>query len=181
MSIPRLGMMAAAGAFAAMITIGIGGGDPATSGHPLGTRQTLPAAGGTIAAYTVTGLSPSTDAVPARGRLYQATLTVEAERGTVTPMIGLFNARAAGGQIYPVLERTTAQGLSRDVVPQGSWSSGRIYFDVVGEAPDSVVCNNGMADLMVWDGASPGTTAPPPPLDRGIPRMVTPDTMTVSI
>jgi hypothetical protein len=35
-------------------------------------------------------------------------------------------------------------------VPQGSQSSGKIYFDVVGDVPNSVVYNDGVQDLMVW-------------------------------
>ena len=32
----------------------------------------------------------------------------------------------------------------------GGSSSGKIYFDVVGDVPNSVVYNDGVQDLMVW-------------------------------
>lgn len=171
MDIPGLGTLAAAGAVAAMIALG--NNDP-SSANPIGARQTLPDAGGTVAAYSVTALTPSVDPVPVRGRLYQATVTVEAQHGTVTPMVGCFNARTADGQSYPALDVTTAQGLSRDTVPQGRRATGRLYFDVVGQAPDTVVCNNGMADVLVWEATSPVTPAPPAPT-------APPDNGTVSI
>lgn len=60
---------------------------------------------------------------------------------------------------------------------QGQLSTGRIYFDVVGEVPDSVVVNNGMADLLMWIGAPSGDVAPQPQPPRypSILRMVTPE------
>jgi Domain of unknown function (DUF1942) len=58
-----------------------------------------------VSEYTVENLQPSNDAVnvPVTGRLYEATVTVDAEQGTVTPAIRFFNARADNGQNYRVL------------------------------------------------------------------------------
>lgn len=166
MDIGTLGMLAGAGALSAMIGLA---STHAPTGHPFGASHVLTGADGTVAAYTVTELAPSADFVPVSGRLFQATVTVQARRGAVTPMIALFNARAAGGQTYPALATTIAQGMTRDTVTTGQPATGRIYFDVVGETPDAVVCNNGMTDLMVWEGATPDNPAlPPPSPDAGI-------------
>ncbi|MCV7423443.1 DUF1942 domain-containing protein [Mycobacterium yunnanensis] len=90
--------------------------------------------------YTVQGLRPSTDAVFHNGRLYEATVTSD---GGV-PLAALFNARAESGQSYRII---------------GGGIPGKIYFDVVGDTPNSVVYNDGVQDLMVWvstNGANQG-------------------------
>ncbi len=153
-------------------------------GRPFGVIETLTQADGSVASYTVTRLGPSIDPVrhPVTGRLFEATVTVEATRGSVTPAVSLFYARAAGGLTYRVMaDATTAHGLSREPLRQGERATGRIYFDVVGDTPNSVVCNNGMADLMVWVGRSETTPAPPPapPRNPTIPVMLAPDTAVV--
>ncbi|WP_142389935.1 DUF1942 domain-containing protein, partial [Mycobacterium sp. shizuoka-1] len=62
-----------------------------------------------------------------------------------------FNARAAGGANYPVLwQAATPQGISGATLQQGDTSWGKLYFDVTGPAPTSVVYNNGVEDLLVW-------------------------------
>lgn len=148
--------------------------DTAPSGHPFGVTETLTQADGTAATYTVTNLGPSIDPVPVSGRLFEATVTVQAVTGNVTPVVPLFNARAAGGLTYPVLaEATTAAGLSRGPLKPGERATGRIYFDVSADTPNSVVCNNGMGILMEWVGTSATTPQPPPaaPRSPGIPTM----------
>jgi len=99
----------------------------------------------------VSGLSPSSDAIPypVSGRLYEATVTVDALGGWVSPLIPLFNARAESGQNYRVLANAP-EGLSGAAVPPGGSSTGKIYFDVVGDEPNSVVYNDGVQDLLVW-------------------------------
>ena len=85
--------------------------------------------------YTVQGLRPSSDAVFHNGRLYEANVTND---GGV-PIAALFNARAESGQNYRII---------------GGGIPGKIYFDVVGDTPNSVVYNDGVQDLMVWVSTS---------------------------
>jgi hypothetical protein len=117
-----------------------------------GATQSLNA-GPMVAAYTVSGLRPSGDAVnvPVAGRLWEATTTVDAAQGTVTPTIPFFNARSDNGQNYRVLFQAAApQGLNGSPLPQGATSTGKIYFDVTGPAPTSVVYNDGVQDRLIW-------------------------------
>ena len=87
--------------------------------------------------YTVTGLSPSSDAVPHSGQLYEATVTVD---GGGIPIAPAFNARAESGANYRYI---------------GGGAPGKLYFDVVGDAPNSVVYNDGVQDLLVWISGQP--------------------------
>jgi hypothetical protein len=105
--------------------------------------------GAPMIGYTVDGLMPSTDAVPHNGRLYEATVTVDALGGWAAPLIPLFNARAQSGQTYRVIEDAPG-GLSGAAVPPGVSTTGKLYFDVVGDDPNSVVYNDGVQDLLVW-------------------------------
>ncbi|MDT5017173.1 MAG: hypothetical protein QOD39_3333, partial [Mycobacterium sp.] len=92
--------------------------------------------------YTVTGLHPSAAAVPAAGHLWEATVTVDALWGWVTPLIPMFNARAENGQNYRVIDAvSTPDGLSGAALPPGGTATGKLYFDVVGAEPNSVVYN----------------------------------------
>ena len=173
-------------AVAASAVIALTGAPLATSAtvQPFGTRQVLADPGGMMAAaYTVTGLAPSSDTIPYRvmGRLYEATVTVEAERGTVMPVIPPFQARSASGQVYPELSGVpTALGLSPMSLAQGQRNSGKLYFDVTGETPNSVAYTNGMMDMMLWVGspvagapalAAPMPAAPPPPAAPMVPMV----------
>ena len=94
--------------------------------------------------YTVMGLSPNSDAVPHNGQLYAATVTVEGLGGWATPLVPLFNARAESGQNYRVI------GGDIPPAPPGGPTTGTLYFDVVGDPPNSVVYNDGVQDLLVW-------------------------------
>jgi hypothetical protein len=67
--------------------------------------------------------------------LYEADVTSD---GGV-PMAALFNARAESGQNYRII---------------GGGIPGKIYFDVVGDTPNSVVYNDGAQDLLVWVSTS---------------------------
>ena len=129
---------------------------------PFGQQETLNdyGTGAPMIGYTVTGLSPSSDAVPHNGQLYAATVTVEGLGGWATPLVPLFNARAESGQNYRVI--TDAPGGPAAAPPGGS-TTGTLYFDVVGDAPNSVVYNDGTQDLLVWvatNGAGMGSGAP---------------------
>lgn len=99
-------------------------------------------------------LKPSTDRIlnaPLVGRLWEISVTVKAVQGTVTPVIPFFNARAGDGHNYLVLfQAFTPEGVSGATLAQGGQSTGKIYFDVTGDAPTSVVYNNGVQDLLTW-------------------------------
>ena len=157
-----------AGAVAATaIGVGVAAGTvaPASAANNIktfGQQETLNdyVTGAPMIGYTVTGLSPSSDAVFHNGELYAATVTVEGLGGWATPLIPLFNARAESGQNYRVI------GGGVDSAPPGGQSTGTIYFDVVGDAPNSVVYNDGTQDLLVW---VPGASAEAAPAESPVP------------
>ena len=98
-------------------------------------------------------LKPSSDVIPypVRGRLFEATMKVDAPGGWATPMIPLLNARAENSQIYPPCRRLdTAEPLGRSGPPPGGSSTGKLYFDIVGADPNSVVYNDGIRDVLAW-------------------------------
>ena len=105
--------------------------------------------------YTVKNLRPSRDPVPypVAGRLYEANVTTNAVVGTVFPQIGNFVARTPGGADYRVLSNVST--LSGGPLGQGDMASGKLYFDVVGENPDSVIYNADTQDLLGWVGLQP--------------------------
>ena len=108
--------------------------------------------GNAMITYTVQGLRPSSDAIPHNGRLYESMVTND---GGV-PLAALFNARAEGGANYRVLANA-----GPEPVPPGGSSTGKLYFDVVGDEPNSVVYNDGVQDLLVWvPGPPEGGTRP---------------------
>ncbi len=110
--------------------------------------------GQVVLGWTVTDLKSSADTVPGypvAGQLWEATATVKAISGTVTPAISQFNARTANGVNYRVLWQAAApNGISGATIPEGQQSTGKIYFDVTGPSPTMVAMNNGMEDLLVW-------------------------------
>jgi Domain of unknown function (DUF1942) len=116
-----------------------------------GVQETINdyATGAPLIGYTVQNLSPSSDPVPHNGQLYEATMTVDAINGWQMPMIGLFNARAENSQLYRLIPNApgTISGAS---VPPGGSTTGKLYFDVVGAVPNSVVYNDGIRDILVW-------------------------------
>jgi hypothetical protein len=151
----------------AALAIGMGAATvvPASAANnikPFGQQETLNdyVTGAPMIGYTVTGLSQSSDAVPHNGQLYAATVTVEGLGGWATPLVPLFNARAESGQNYRVI--ANAPGGPAAAPPGGS-TTGKLYFDVVGDTPNSVVYNDGSQDLLVWvatNGAGMGSGAP---------------------
>jgi hypothetical protein len=122
---------------------GIGGAATASASAtpaPFGTSQKL-MDGVSVSEFTVDNLQRSNDMVnvPINGQLYEATTTVDAVQGPVTPAIPFFNARADNGQNYRVLfQAPAAEGLSGMTLTQGKESTGKIYFDVTGAAPTTV-------------------------------------------
>jgi hypothetical protein len=118
-----------------------------------GTTVPLQADNGVVIDYTVTDLKPSTDAVEAFrvGHLWEATLTVTAVRGTATPLLVFFNARARSGRQYRILfQAYAADAISPAAIPEGATSTGKIYFDCNGSPPVLVVYNDGAQDLLTW-------------------------------
>lgn len=124
-------------------------------------QQAKLANGDVVQAWTVTGLKPSTDEIPyaPQGTLWEATATNEALQGSVQPIVSNLNARAADGQTYRVLFGVaTPQGVNPSALAEGQKTSGKVYFDVTGAAPDSVVYNSGGQDLLVWKPAPPAAS-----------------------
>jgi hypothetical protein len=97
--------------------------------------------------YAVGKLKPSSDPVPHSGKLYAAKLVVDGFGGSFPPFIERFGARAQSGDFYPSI--------------WGASNNGKLYFDVVGDIPNSVVFNDGTRDLLAWVPGSPGSTAAP--------------------
>ena len=126
---------------ATAITLSFGAVTAAPAGaanliKPFGQPESLKDVyGNPMITYTVQRLRPSSDAVFHNGRLYEANVTND---GGV-PIAALFNARAESGQNYRII---------------GGGIPGKIYFDVVGDTPNSVVYNDGVQDLMVWVSTS---------------------------
>ena len=104
--------------------------------------------------WKVSDLKSSTDAVPGypvAGQLWEATATVNAIGGPVTPAISQFNARTSDGVTYRVLWQASGPNtISGATIPQGQQATGKIYFDVTGPPPTTVAMNNGMEDLLIW-------------------------------
>ena len=96
-------------------------------------------------AYTVKNLAPSSDPVPHNGRLYAARLFVDGFGGNTNPMIERFGARTESGIFYPAIP--------------GASNLGKLYFDVVGPVPNSVVWNDGIRDVLAWIPGDPVTEA----------------------
>lgn len=131
----------------------------ASAGYPitgtLGQQLTMTdSVGQVVLSWTVSDLKPSSDVMPGysvAGQLWEATATVNADRGTVTPAISQFNAVAPNQAAYRVLWQVASPtNISGATIPQGAQASGKIHFDVTGPPPTVVTMNNGMEDLMVW-------------------------------
>jgi hypothetical protein len=118
----------------------------------LGTTEQL-VDGPLVTAYTVSNLEPSNVDVfhlGPPGQIWQADVTATANSGTVTPLVLDFNARSADGTNYRVIEEATPDGLSPAPIVQGAQSVGKIYFNVTGTPPNSVVYNDGVEDVLIW-------------------------------
>ncbi|WP_159228590.1 MPT63 family protein [Mycolicibacterium vanbaalenii] len=114
--------------------------------------------GDVVQHWTVTGLKPSTDTIPYQptGTLWEATATDEAISGSAIPIVANLNARAENGDTYRVLFGVaTSQGVNPATLAPGETTTGKVYFDVTGEQPDSVAYNAGGQDLLVWVEAPP--------------------------
>jgi Domain of unknown function (DUF1942) len=147
-------------AIVGMATIAVTSAPIATSAYPitgkLGSELTMTdSVGQVVLGWKVSDLKSSTDTIPGypvAGQVWEATATVTAIRGTVTPAISQFNARTANGINYRVLWQAAApNAISGATIPEGQQATGKIYFDVTGPPPTTVVMNNGMEDLLVWE------------------------------
>jgi hypothetical protein len=114
--------------------------------------------GNVIQGWTIADLRPSSDAIPypVAGTLWEATATDEAIQGSATPIVSNLNARARSGETYRVLFGVaTPQGVNPATIGQGEKTTGKVYFDVTGDAPDAVVYSAGGQDLLAWAQAAP--------------------------
>jgi hypothetical protein len=140
--------IAAASIFAAATAVAA----PPTMGG-FGTSEQL-VDGPLITNYTVSNLQPANVTIPGytpQGQLYQANVTAQANSGAVTPVVADFNARAASGQQYRVIDTVPVpNGLSPAPILQGNQSTGTLYFDVTGAQPNQVVYNDGTQDVLLW-------------------------------
>lgn len=143
-AIAAIGLIAAPTASAAYVTIG-----------KFGIWEQLGCCGGTVTAWKVEDLKPSAYTVPdypLHGHLWQATASVRAVRGTVTPLIPDLSARADNGQNYQVIwQAFTPETISGKTLAQGRESTGLLLFDVTGAPPTWVAYNNLIQDLIVWE------------------------------
>jgi Domain of unknown function (DUF1942) len=123
--------------------------------------------GSLVTAYTVSNLEPSNVAIPGytpKGTLYQADITATSDSGTVIPMVRDFSARGPNGQTYKVIDKVEVpNGLNPAPIPQGSTSTGTLYFDVTGAPPNGVVYNDGLQDILIWTSNIPAASAPGTP------------------
>ncbi len=122
--------------------------------HRFGAVQQLSDAGGGTQEWVVTALKKSAAVLPGyspAGQLWEASATVRAARGTITPLIPNLAAHARGAH-YPVLWQVgTAEGLPGVTLDEGQTSSGTLYFDITGPDPMAVVYGNGgSSPAMMW-------------------------------
>jgi uncharacterized protein DUF1942 len=152
-------MIVTALATAIMATIGTSDAPIASAAYPtvgkLGSELTMTdTVGQVVLSWKVGDLKPSTDMLPGypvAGKLWEATATVKAISGSVTPAISQFNAVAPNQAAYRVLWQVASPAnISGATMPEGAQATGKIYFDVTGPPPTTVTMNNGMEDLMIW-------------------------------
>ena len=127
---------------------------------PIGGQAEL-VNGAVVQSWTVLELQPSPDFIPyqVQGTLWEAIVTDEAVQGSATPIVSDFNARAADGVNYRALfEVPTALGVNPATLAQGQEVGGKIYFDVTGADPSSVVYNSLGQDRIMWQQPAAATT-----------------------
>ncbi len=149
----------AARAAAALTALAIATAPSASAAYPivgrLGTELTMTdTVGQVVLSWRVSNLQPSSDVMPGypvAGKVWEATATLRAIRGSVTPAISQFNAVAPDQAAYRVLWQVASPtNISGATIPQGAQSSGKIHFDVTGPPPTTITMNNGMQDLLIW-------------------------------
>ncbi|ANO02461.1 MULTISPECIES: DUF1942 domain-containing protein [Mycobacteriaceae] len=148
-------MLMSAAATAAMAAVGgVSVAEAATPGclHAMGTHQRIgDADGAVVQEWTVSGLRQSADAAPGypvAGQLWEATAWVYAAAGPVTPLIPDLSATSAAGERYPVLWQVASPyGIPAATLAQGRAATGKVYFDVTGDAPAMVSYRAGGAPM----------------------------------
>mgnify|MGYP001544252165 CR=1 FL=1 len=153
-------------AVAALVLALVGFGAPAANAamdscpHQFGSHQRLADAGGAVVQeWTVTDLHQSADAAvgyPLAGRLWEATASVTAVSGAVTPVIPSVQAMSTSGERYAVLwQLSSPAGISGATIGQGQTSTGKLYFDVTGADPAGVMyLSGGPRPVMMWCDAA---------------------------
>jgi hypothetical protein len=153
------GLRVSVAAAAAMVMVGLAEPPAASAAeecmHEFGSHQRL-AAGGTVQEWTVTDLKPSSDAAPGyplAGQLWEATASVQATSGTITPIIPNFRAHTTDGGSVPVLwQLASPQSIPGSTIAQGQTSTGKLYFDVTrGELVAVTYPGSGAMPLMWCD------------------------------
>ena len=149
-------LLAAAATVAAAGAVGIIGA-PIASAEDVTTttvgNQAKLVDGNVVQGWTISNLRASSDVIPypVAGTLWEATATDEAIQGAATPIVSNLNARARSGQTYRVLFGVaTPQGVNPATLAQGGKTTGKVYFDVTGDAPDAVVYSAGDQDRLAW-------------------------------
>jgi hypothetical protein len=147
--------VAAAGSIGFVVDTPLAAADATT--QTLGSQGKLvDGTGNVVQGWTISNLKVSSDTIPhqVNGTLWEATATDEAVQGGATPIVSNLNARARDGETYRVLfGAATPQGVNPATLAQGEKTTGKVYFDVTGEAPDSVVYNAGGQDVLLWVGS----------------------------
>ena len=115
----------------------------------VGIEQLARDSNGAEISYTVTNILPSADPLgyPVAGQLYEALVMARATQGTAVPMALAFSAHTDDGATYPAL--ANASGLSGAPLADGATTDGKIYFDVVGDVPTSIIYGNG-PEVLIW-------------------------------
>lgn len=155
--------LAAAAAAVAIALGGVGIAAPASAADNIkvfGEQERLNGPNGfPYIGYVVDDFGPSTDPVPHRGKLFAANLWIDGFGTNTNPMIERFGARTLKGIFYPAI--------------QGASNTSKLYFDVTGPEPNSVVWNDGVRDILAWVPGEiplegfwdkPAPPPPPPPL-----------------
>lgn len=148
---PKIAMRTTATA-AGIATAGILTAAPALADPqvvPFGQSAEVSSANGAEAiAYTVGDLQPSGH----NDGVWYSDVTARSVRGSPTPVIADFNARAVNSSTYAVMKGHEVDGLPNQPIAQGTQATGKLYFDVKsGTAPDSVVYRDAAgADKVVW-------------------------------
>ncbi len=124
--------------------------------HRLGSHQQMvDASGAVVQEWTLTDLRPSADPAPGyplAGRLWEATVSVRAVKGAVTPVIPGFEAMGTDHRSYPVLwQLASPSGIPGATLAEGATTTGKVYFDVTGADPAAVMYTRGDAKpAMMW-------------------------------
>ncbi|ANO11755.1 MULTISPECIES: DUF1942 domain-containing protein [Mycobacteroides] len=157
-------IMMAAAAVLAMLAVSVPLANAAKNDcpHKMGSHQRLSDADGAVVQeWTISGLRKSTDGVPGypvAGQLWEATASVHAVTGSVTPLIPNLGAVSGSQERYPALWQVASPyGIPAATIAQGHTATGKVYFDVTGEAPAMVTYQGGggsMAALMWCDEAA---------------------------